>query len=164
MELILISAMTTERVIGNARGLPWKIPEEYEHFLRDVGPFESLLLDSGIQLVKFYLDISKDEQIRRLESRRSDPLKQWKSSPIDAVAVELWDDYSEARDQMLESTHTPAAPWNIVLADNKRRARINVLRHLLRTLQNSRAEESVESPDPDVVFAYEPGLHAQLAR
>lgn len=138
--------------------------QEHEHFLRDVGPFESLLLDSGIQLVKFYLDISKDEQIRRLQSRRSHPLKHWKSSPIDAVAVELWDQYSAARDQMLEKTHTPAAPWNIVAADDKRRARINVLRHLLRTLHNSHAADSVEPPDPDVLFAYEPGVAARVAR
>ncbi|MGD8340134.1 MAG: polyphosphate kinase 2 [Gammaproteobacteria bacterium] len=147
-----------ERVMGFCSEL------QHEQFLRDVGPFESLLLNSGIQLVKFYLDITKEEQVLRLRSRRLDPLKQWKTSPIDEAAVELWDEYTAARDAMLSATHTDAAPWTIVLADDKRRARINVLRHLLRTLHNSHAAAAIDRPNPDVLFRYEPGCEDRLAR
>ena len=147
-----------ERVMGFCNEL------EYQHFLRDVGPFEGLLLDSGIQLIKYYLDISREEQIRRLESRRLDPLKQWKRSPIDEAAVGLWGQYTAARDEMLRATHTDSAPWTIVHADDKRRARINVLKHLLRTLHNSHAMKGVDEPNPEVLFRYERGCEDRLAR
>ena len=137
--------------------------EEYKGFLRDVCPFEKLLLDSGIQLLKYYLDISKEEQIRRLASRRRNPLKQWKSSPIDAAAVEYWDHYSQARDAMLEATHREEAPWTIVRADDKRSTRVNVMRHLLSQLRYSNYGSKFEPPDPEVIFGYERGSKLGLA-
>ena len=146
-----------ERVMGFCSDI------EYEHFLRDVRPFESLLIDSGIQLVKYYLDISKDEQVRRLQSRRRNPLKQWKSSPIDQAAVARWDDYTVARNVMLEATHTQDAPWTIVLADDKRRTRINVLCHLLKSLHDSDGGSGTEAADPEVVFQYDKAAEVRLA-
>jgi len=162
-EMVLFNRSWYNRA-GVERVMAFCTDAEYEHFLRDVCPFESLLLESGIQLVKYYLDISKDEQIRRLDSRRTDPLKQWKTSPIDDAAIALWDEYSDARDQMLAATHTEAAPWTIVRADDKRATRINVLRHLLRALHNSHSMTGADEPDPDVVFPYEPGCESRLAR
>jgi len=106
---------------------------QYESFLCDVGAFEKILVDDGLILLKYYLDISKDEQIERLEDRRQNPLKTWKISPIDAVAVEKWDDYSRARNRMLMETCQPL-PWRVVKADNKRVARLAVINDILRTI------------------------------
>jgi polyphosphate kinase 2 len=137
---------------------------EYEDFLRDVCPFERLLLNSGIRLIKIYLDISKDEQIERLAVRRQDPLKQWKISPIDAVAIDRWDDYSTARDEMLAATHTDDAPWTVVRANDKKGTRLNVLRHLLTRLARTEAGDDVEPPDPKCVFEFRPDRLSRLAR
>jgi polyphosphate kinase 2 len=104
-----------ERVMGfSTRG-------EQEQFLDDAPVFERMLIESGVTLVKYWLDISKAEQARRLDRRRSDPLKRLKVSPLDAVAQEKWDSYSAARDEMLTRTHTPLAPWWCVRADDKGR-------------------------------------------
>src|SRR6185369_14994690 len=105
--------------------------DEHREFLREAPEFEQMLTRAGLQLVKYYLDISKAEQKERLEDRREDPLKQWKISPIDAAAIKKCDDYSKARDQMLRKTSHDAAPWYVVKANSKKQARLNVIRHLL---------------------------------
>ena len=105
--------------------------EEKEIFLDEVCAFEDMLAKSGIQIFKFYLDISRQEQAERLAARREDPLKQWKISPIDAQALEKWDAYTAARDEMLRRSDHARAPWTVVHADNKKHARLNVIRHLL---------------------------------
>jgi len=102
-----------------------------EHFFDEVADFETMLVKSGIQLFKYYLDISKAEQKERLEARRDDPLKQWKISPIDAKAMEKWSAYSKARDTMFGRTNHRLGPWTAVHADNKKQARINIIRDLL---------------------------------
>lgn len=162
-EMVLFNRSWYNRA-GVERVMGFCTEREYRDFIRAVRPFEQLLLDSGIQLVKYYLDITKDEQTKRLEARQRDPLKQWKSSPIDAAAIEFWDQYSTARDDMLEATHTADAPWTVVLANNKREARINVLRHLLKHVHNSHRAENIEPPDGEVVFEYSPGSRARLAQ
>lgn len=128
--------------------------DEYAAFMTDVVTFESLLVDAGIQLFKFYLDISRAEQTRRLAARRTDPLKQWKSSPIDAVALEHWDDYSVARDAMLSATDHDRAPWLVVSADDKKRTRLNLMRWFLAHVECPDRAEHDASPDADVVAAY----------
>jgi polyphosphate kinase len=100
---------------------------EYDEFMRTVIPFESMLIGSGIELHKYYLDISKKEQIKRLESRRKDPLKQWKISPIDQVAVKHWDAYTEAHETMLAQTNHPGASWTVIQTDQKKKARISLI-------------------------------------
>jgi polyphosphate kinase 2 len=130
-------------------------PEEHEAFLRDVPVFEAMLIDSGLRLVKLWLDVSKDEQAERLEERRKDPLKVLKSSPLDASAQEKWDDYTKARDEMLRRTHTPVAPWICVRADQKKRARLAIIRHLVKTLAPKKIAAEVDAPDPDVLFPFE---------
>ena len=129
-------------------------PEQAE-FLRDAPDFERMLVESGIRIVKVWLDISKDEQKARLDARKDEPIKQLKVSPLDAAAQEKWDDYTQARDAMLARTHTPLAPWVCVRADKKPRARIAVIRHLLRQVAPGEVAKDVPAPDPDVLFAFE---------
>lgn len=105
--------------------------DDYKRFMETVLPFERMIMDSGIRLVKYYLDISKQEQKKRLEARRNDPLTQWKISPLDERALALWGKYSKARDKMLAHTGSQESPWYLVQADNKRTTRINVIKHLL---------------------------------
>ena len=127
---------------------------EYEAFMETVPAFEQMLLRSGVHLFKYYLDISKAEQKKRLAARRSDPLKQWKMSPIDAVAQKHWNDYSTARNEMLARTHTQMAPWTVVHADNKKLARLSVIKDLLTHLEYKDKDHDVIRPNPDVVFNY----------
>ena len=102
-----------------------------EAFLEAAPGFERMLVRSGIFVLKYYLDIGRSEQARRLRDRRRDPLKQWKMSPVDAAAQRHWRDYSRARDVMLRRTHQREAPWIMVRADDKRQARLNVIRDVL---------------------------------
>ncbi|HEY9218385.1 MAG TPA: polyphosphate kinase 2 [Phenylobacterium sp.] len=137
-----------ERVMG------FSAPAEQEQFLRDVPQVECMLVDSGITLVKYWLDISKDEQAKRLEERRTDPVKRLKVSPLDAVAQEKWSDYSAARDEMLARTDSDHAPWWCVRANSKKDARLAVARHLLGVI--GCPDVAVPPPDPDILFRFEP--------
>ena len=128
--------------------------EEYKTFLTTVGSFEKLLIDHGIQIIKYYLDITKDEQNKRLESRKNDLLKQWKSSEVDAKAQQLWGQYSLARDRMLECTHIKESPWIIVRADNKKIARLNIIKDILSRVKCPNKDEHIEVPNDDVIFEY----------
>jgi polyphosphate kinase 2 len=129
---------------------------QYSEFLDSVPRFEQLLVDSGIKLLKYYLDISKDEQKQRLAARKRDPLKQWKISPIDDVAVKHWDAYTQARDVMLMATHAPAAPWHIVRTDDKRHARLNLIRDILCRLHYAGRGKKLTPPDRNIVFEFTP--------
>lgn len=128
---------------------------EHRQFIEAVVPFEKMLCDSGMQIIKYYLDISKDEQQRRLDDRRDNPLKQWKISPIDATAIEHWRDYSKARDKMLHHSHSEHAPWFIVKADSKKRARLNVIRHLLSVVDCPDKDQHMAQADKRIVFTYD---------
>ena len=130
-------------------------PKEHETFLRDAPIFEAMLAENGIRIVKLWLDISKDEQAKRLKARTTDPLKTLKISPLDAVAQAKWDEYSAARDQMLRRTHTHDAPWTIVHTDSKKAARIAIMRHLLKVLAPKDIAKAVPKPDPKVLFEFE---------
>jgi len=127
---------------------------QHAEFLQSVVPFEEMLVNSGIKLLKYYLDISKPEQKQRLEDRRRDPLKQWKIGAIDAVAIKNWKAYSAARDEMLLQTHSIAAPWHIVRADNKRLARLNLIRDILSRLDYAGKDQRLVQPDTDIVFEF----------
>ena len=138
-----------ERVMG------FSTPEEQETFLRDVPTFESMLLESGLKIVKLWLDVSKAEQGQRLEERRTDPLKVLKSSPMDAAAQKKWDAYTEARDAMLQRSSTSLAPWICVRADKKHKARLAILSHLAHTLAPPKIAAKVPPADPDILFPFE---------
>lgn len=104
---------------------------EHHKFLKDAPAFEKMIVDEGIQLFKFYFSVSKEEQKKRFKSRENDPLKQYKLSPVDKESQRLWDEYSLAKYMMLSATHTDIAPWTIVKSDNKKKARINCIKHIL---------------------------------
>ena len=107
--------------------------EEHKHFLERCPTFEKFIVSNGIQLVKYWLEVSNDEQERRFKARLEDPIRQWKLSPMDLPARSRWYEYSRARDMMLDATDTKIAPWNIVRSDDKKRARLNCISHLLTT-------------------------------
>ncbi|MGB8839991.1 MAG: polyphosphate kinase 2 [Aliidongia sp.] len=142
---------------GVERVMRFCTKKECEIFLQMVPGFEAMLVESGISLFKYYLDISRDDQKQRLKARRSDPLKQWKLSPIDEAALDHWGDYSDARNVMLARTHTADAPWTIVNANDKHAARLNMIRDLLSRLQYKGKDETVLNVDPAIVFPYTDG-------
>jgi len=128
--------------------------KETRDFLEAVPEFERLLTRDGVQLFKYYLDIGKREQKKRLRDRLRDPLKQWKLSPVDVKAPRLWDDYSKARDEMFRRTHMPFAPWTVVRADDKHAARLNLIRDLLLHLDYKGRNKRLLVPDAAIVFPF----------
>lgn len=130
--------------------------DEYDRFMQQVPEFEHMLFEDGILLVKFWFSISRDVQAARFESRRSNPLKQWKLSPLDSRAQELWDAYSRHKEAMFSRTHTSFSPWIIVKANNKRRARLESMRYLLSQIDYLGREKARVSliPDPNVIMRF----------
>ncbi|SMF27931.1 polyphosphate kinase 2, PA0141 family [Tistlia consotensis] len=128
---------------------------EYEEFMETVVDFEQMLVRSGTKVLKYYLDISRHEQEKRLKDRRRDPLKQWKVSPIDAEAVKRWDDYGLARNEMFARTHNAVTPWTVVRADDKRLARLNLIKDLLSRLHYGGKSDGLLLADPEIVFRYQ---------
>jgi polyphosphate kinase 2 len=148
-------------------------PEEHELFLEQCPIFERLLLDSGLLLIKYWFSVSDDEQEKRFETRITDPLKHWKLSPIDLESRRRWVDYSRAKDIMFERTDNPESPWHVVEADDKRRARINCISHLLSQVPYEDVlEPPVELPPrqkeggyvrpPLDIYTYVPDVAAKL--
>jgi polyphosphate kinase 2 (PPK2 family) len=138
--------------------------QEYEDFLGTVLPFERMLIGSGIQIMKYYLDISKSEQKARLRDRKTDPLKQWKTSPIDAVAMKHWKRYTLARDRMLAETSSESSPWIVVRADDKKAARLNVIRDLISRLACPETDKHLASPNRSIVFPYDKARAGHFAK
>lgn len=135
-----------ERVMGFCS------PSEYMEFMRQVPEFERMLVRSGILLFKFWFSVSREEQHRRFQSRQNDPLKHWKLSPVDVASLNLWDDYSEAKENMFFYTHTADAPWTVVRSDDKKRARINCMRYFLSQLPYPGVDPEINTkPDPQLV-------------
>ncbi len=153
-EIVLFNRSWYNRA-GVERVLGFCTERQYEDFVEAVLPFEHMLIGSGIQLIKYYLDISRGEQKRRLQSRRRDPLKQWKLSPVDRAALGHWKAYSKARDEMLARTASVLSPWIVVRADDKHSARLNVIRDLLSRVETPRGGKRRLAPDTDVVFPYD---------
>ncbi|MCP4382321.1 MAG: polyphosphate kinase 2 [Hyphomicrobiales bacterium] len=122
---------------------------EHRVFLDTVHDFEQMLIDEGTVLLKFWLNIGQATQLERFFERRHNPLKIWKLSPIDYTAMHKWNDYTRARDEMLDASHKPATPWAIVRANDKRRARLNIIRFVLSRQDYAGKDESVaREPDP----------------
>lgn len=108
--------------------------EQNKRFLKDVPMLEEMLVKDGIKLFKFFFSVSKSEQLRRFDSRETDPLKQYKISPVDRMAQDLWDDYTVRKFQMLNETNRTLAPWTIIRSDNKKLARLNCIKHILSNI------------------------------
>ena len=130
--------------------------EEHQRFLELCPLVEKFIVDGGIQLIKIWLEVSDKEQKRRFEARIDDPLRQWKLSPMDLPSRERWFDYSRARDKMLEATDTKHAPWYILRSDDKRRARLNCITHLLEQIPYKKVpREKVKLPKRSKKRAYD---------
>jgi polyphosphate kinase 2 len=110
-------------------------PQEHELFLQQTPIFEQMLIDDGILLRKYWFSVSEDEQLRRFKARRNDPVRQWKLSPMDLESLYKWEDYSRARDEMMARTDKPYSPWYLVESDIKKHARLNMIAHLLSTIE-----------------------------
>jgi polyphosphate kinase len=130
--------------------------EQYERFLDQCPLFEKAVVDNGIQLIKLWLEVGNKEQERRFEARIADPVRQWKLSPMDLPSREKWYEYSRARDRMLAATDTSYAPWWILSSDDKRRSRLNALRHILDLIPHKKIHHpKIKLPDRSKKGAYD---------
>ena len=153
-ELVLFNRSWYNRA-GVERVMGFCTEAEHEEFMGSVSTFENMLVGSGVKFLKYYLDISKAEQKKRLEDRKTNPLKQWKVSPIDDQAIKYWKAYSLARNEMLARTHNPVTPWTLVCADDKHLARLNIIKDILDRLHYANKDKQLILPDPQIVFAYD---------
>lgn len=129
--------------------------DQYKRFMRQVPEFEHMLYEDGIILIKFWFDITKEEQQERFADRRESPLKQWKISPVDEKAQTLWEAYSEYKDKMMMGTHTSYSPWIIVEANSKKKARLESIRYVLSQINYEGKNKKLDlSPDPKIVTRY----------
>lgn len=128
--------------------------EQNKRFLKDVPMFEEMLVKDGIKLLKFYFSVSKDVQNKRFESRKTDPLKQYKLSPVDNLAQEYWDQYSVRKFQMLSETNRTISPWTIIRSNDKKSARINCIKYILNQMDYDKKLGPDEiTPDPEIVIS-----------
>ena len=150
-EIVLFDRSWYNRA-GVERVMGFCDPSAYLEFMRQCPEIERMLVRSGILLFKYWFSVTQDEQRRRFEARKIDPLKQWKLSPVDQASIEKWGDYTEAKEAMFFYTDTADAPWTIVKSDDKKRARLNCMRHFLSSLKyDDKDEETVGEPDPFIV-------------
>jgi len=137
---------------GVERVMDFCKPKEYLEFLRQAPNLERMLVRSGIRLFKLWFSVSRNEQFRRFQQRRRDPLKQWKLSPVDLASLDKWEDYTQAKEAMFFHTDTADAPWTVIKSDCKKRARINAMRFLLTSLDYPNKNPFiVRPPDPLIV-------------
>lgn len=143
-----------ERVMGFCE------PSEYLEFMRQTPEFERMLARSGVRLFKYWFSVTQEEQRRRFLSRETDPLKQWKLSPIDKASLSLWDDYTEAKEAMFFYTDTADAPWTVVKSNDKKRARLNCMLHFLNALDYPGKDLTIVKPeDPQIVHTASHAIH-----
>lgn len=127
-------------------------PNEYLEFMRQTPEFERMITRSGVRLYKYWFSVTQEEQRRRFAARETDPLKQWKLSPIDKASLDKWDDYTEAKEAMFFYTDTADAPWTIIKSNDKKRARLACMRHFLSSLDYPGKDlKIVGKPDPLLV-------------
>ncbi len=150
-EIVLFDRSWYNRA-GVERVMGFSGEREYRLFMHQAPRLEEMIVDSGIRLIKLYFSVSRREQLRRFKKRAKDPLKQWKVSPIDLLSKDKWDEYTEAKVAMFLLTHTPTAPWTIIKSDDKMRARINSMRHVLDVIDYDGKDRRVAcEPDPSIV-------------
>lgn len=137
-----------ERVMG------FCTDDEYRRFMRQAPAFERMLVDDGVDLIKYWFSVSQGEQRTRFTIRQVDPVRQWKLSPMDLASLDRWDDYTAAKVAMFRETDTEQAPWTVVKSNDKKRARVEAMRSVLARFDYAdKDEEVVGSPDPSVVGA-----------
>ncbi len=150
-EIVLFDRSWYNRA-GVERVMGFCSPQDYLEFMRQTPELERMLVRSGIRLFKYWFSVTQDEQLRRFDSREHEPLKQWKLSPIDRQSLDKWDEYTEAKEAMFFYTDTADAPWTVVKSDDKKRARLNCMRHFLTSLAYPGKDlKVVKQPDPLIV-------------
>lgn len=134
---------------------------QYERFMVQLPEFEHMLYEDGVVIIKFWLSITKEEQLKRFNAREDNPLKRWKFSPVDKKGQEYWDDYTKYKEQMFSKTHTSFSPWIIVKTNDKETARIECMRYVLSQFDYDNKDEAAVSllPDPNVIMRYFRSLH-----
>ncbi|MEO9827105.1 MAG: polyphosphate kinase 2 [Paracoccaceae bacterium] len=138
---------------GVERVMEFCAPNEYLEFMRQTPEFERMLSRSGIKLFKYWFSVTREEQRSRFASRETDPLKRWKLSPIDRASIDRWDDYTEAKEAMFFYTDTADAPWTVIRSNDKKRARLNCMKHFLASLDYPDKDPAVATPpDPKIVL------------
>jgi polyphosphate kinase 2 len=137
---------------GVERVMEFCTPEDYLEFMRQTPELERMMVRSGIRLFKYWFSVTQEEQLLRFNKRQTDPLKQWKLSPIDRASLDKWDEYTEAKEAMFFYTDTADAPWTIIKSSDKKRARINCMQHFLHSLDYPNKDTKVvRDPDPLIV-------------
>ncbi len=150
-EIVLFDRSWYNRA-GVERVMDFCSPVDYLEFMRQCPDVEQMLVRSGIRLYKYWFSVTREEQRRRFESRKQDPLKQWKLSPIDLASLDKWEDYTEAKEAMFFYTDTADAPWTIIKSDDKKRARLNTMQHFLASLPYAGKDSRIDKgPDPLIV-------------
>lgn len=153
-EIVLFDRSWYNRA-GVEKVMEFCTPAEHMLFLRQTPIFEQMLIDDGVLLRKYWFSVSDDEQLRRFRSRLNDPVRQWKLSPMDLESIYRWEEYSRAKDEMMVHTDTPMSPWFIVESDVKRNARLNMIAHLLSTIDYDEVDlPTVDLPDRPIVGNY----------
>ncbi|RFA18691.1 polyphosphate kinase 2 [Subtercola boreus] len=166
-EMVLFDRSWYNRA-GVERVMGFCTPAQYAEFMRQAPAFERMLVGDGIDLVKFWFSVSADEQRTRFAIRQVDPVRQWKLSPMDIASLDKWNTYTEAKESMFEITDTPDAPWTVVKSNDKKRARLEAMRHVLNLFDYENKDRTiVGAPDPKIVGpaseVYERGEHARPA-
>lgn len=150
-EIVLFDRSWYNRA-GVERVMGFCTPAQYDEFMRQAPLFEQMLVGDGVDLVKFWFSVSADEQRTRFAIRQVDPVRQWKLSPMDLASLDKWGDYTRAKEAMLEATDTPDAPWTIVKSNDKKRARVEAMRHVLHRFDYANKDhEVVGTPDTKIV-------------
>jgi polyphosphate kinase 2 len=158
-EIVLFDRSWYNRA-GVERVMGFCTDEEYDEFVRQAPQFESMLVRSGLTLIKFYLSVSREEQKRRFEEREENPLKQWKLSPIDREAQQRWDAYTDAKEATFRQTDSPDAPWVIIKAEDKMRARLQAMRHVLDLFDYEGRDLTNCTPHDPLILSPVAGLRA----
>ena len=135
--------------------------EQYNQFMVQLSEFEHMLYEDGVIIIKFWLSISKEEQLKRFNARMGNPLKRWKFSPVDRKGQEYWDDYTKYKERMFSKTHTSFSPWTIVKTNDKQTARLECMRYVLSQIDYEGKDDSKTSllPDPNIIMQYYRSLH-----
>jgi len=161
-EIVLMDRSWYNRA-GVERVMGYSTDEEYDRFIRQVPQVERLLVEDGIQVIKYWYSVSDDEQEKRFRSRLNDPMRRWKLSETDLMSITRWEDYSRAKDAMFESTNIPEAPWFTINSDDKRDSRLNTINHLVTIIPWEPQEpDPIDFPDRPAAENYErPPVDAQ---
>lgn len=158
-EIVLFDRSWYNRA-GVERVMSFCTPNDYLEFMRQCPEIERMITRTGTLLFKYWFSVTQEEQLSRFASRENDPLKQWKLSPVDKASLDKWDDYTEAKEAMFFYTDTADAPWTVIKSDDKKRARINCIRHFLYSLPyEGKDTKLIDAPDPKLVMLTDHGIH-----